>query len=162
MWTKPVVASVAVRIGIVIAIALAALNLVWLVAEYGRLYSSINAGIAQGGSAPLLNHSVIRRDLTIEIALIVAAIGALSRKVGGLLFTLIALVWVFIEYIGWYIWTKQTIVAAGLTDLPSGVPQAWKLVGATPWNLVILVVAVFLFLWEVRVVRESFRANNTC
>lgn len=160
MWSKPVVGSVAVRIGIVIAISLATLNLVWLVTEYGRLYSSISAGIAQGGSAPLISQSVIRRDLTIEMALIVAAVGVLSRKISGLLISMLALVWVFIEYLGWYVWTKQAIVGAGLTELPAGIPQAWKLAGATPWNLVVLVVAVFLFFWEARVARETFRAPN--
>lgn len=160
MWTKPFVGSVRVRIGIVIAISLATSNLVWLITEYSQLASSINAGIAQGGSAPLISQSVIRRDLSIEIALIVAAIGMVSRKISGLLVSLIALVWVVIEYIGWYVWTKQAIVAAGLTELPSGIPQAWKLAGATPWNLVVLVVTVFLFLWEARLARETLGAPN--
>ena len=160
MRSKSAVGSAAVRIGIVVALSLATLNLVWLVNEYGRLYSSISAGIEQGGSAPLINQSVIRRDLTIELALIVAAFGALSRKISGRLISLLGLLGVIVEYIGWYIWTKQTIVAAGLTELPSGIPQPWNLAGARPWNLVVLVVVAFLFVWELMVATQTLRAGK--
>jgi hypothetical protein len=132
----------------------------WLVTEYAQIYTSNAAGIAQGGSAPLINQSVIRRDLTIEIALIIATISLLSRKLNGFLISLIALVWVVVEYIGWYVSTRRGIVAAGFTQLPAGMPRAWNLAGATPWNVVVLVIAISLLLWEARVVTQVLRSRN--
>jgi hypothetical protein len=136
---------------------LAVLNLVWLIIGYSGLYHSIASSVAQGGSAPLLNQAAIRRDLMIELALLIAAVGLLCRNVTGLVLSLVALVWVIIEYVWWFIWTRRTIAAAGLAELPSGMPQAWNLAGATAWNLVVLVVAVCLFIWQARVIRETLR-----
>jgi hypothetical protein len=158
MWTKPVNRSLGVKIGIAVAVSLAVLNLVWLIIGYSGLYQSITSSVAQGGSAPLLNQAVIRRDLMIELALLIAAAGMLCRNVTGLMLSLVALIWVVIEYVWWFIWTKQTIAAAGLAELPSGIPHAWNLAGATAWNLVVLVVAVCLFIWQARVTRETLRA----
>ena len=62
----------------------------------------------------------------------------------GLLLSLVALVWVIIEYVWWFIRMKRTIAAAGLAELPSGIPHAWNLAGVTAWNLVVLLVAVCL------------------
>ena len=157
MWTKPVNRSLGVKIGIAVAVSLAVLNLVWLIIGYSGLYHSIASSVAQGGSAPLLNQAAIRRDLMIELALLIAAVGLLCRNVTGLVLSLVALVWVIIEYVWWFIWTRRTIAAAGLAELPSGMPQAWNLAGATAWNLVVLVVAVCLFIWQARVIRETLR-----
>ncbi len=157
MWTKPVNRSLGVKIGIAVAVSLAVLNLVWLIIGYSGLYHSIASSVAQGGSAPLLNQAAIRRDLMIELALLIAAVGLFCRNVPGLMLSLVALVWVIIEYVWWFIWTRRTIAAAGLAELPSGMPQAWNLAGATAWNLVVLVVAVCLFIWQARVIRETLR-----
>lgn len=158
-WTKPVSRSLGLKIGIVVAVSLAVLNLFWLVIGYSALYHSIAISVAQGGS-PLIDQSMIRRDLMIELALVVAAVGGLARKVSGLLLSLVALIWVGVEYIWWFIWTKRTIAAAGLSELPAGLPQAGNLAGATSWNLVVLVVVVLLFIWEASMVRETFRAGK--
>lgn len=160
MRTKQLSRSPGVKIGIVVAVSLATLNLLWLIVAYSGLYHSITTSVAQGGSPPLIDQSTIRRDLMIELALVVTAVGVLSRNVIGLLFSFVALIWVGVEYIWWFVWTKRTIAAAGLDELPSGVPQVWNLGGATPWNLVVLVVAVFLFLWEARIARETLRASK--
>lgn len=43
--------------------------------EYASLYHSTTASVMHGGSAPLLNRGAVRRDLMVELALIVAAVG---------------------------------------------------------------------------------------
>ena len=139
---------------------LASLNLFWVASKYSHLYQSIEAGIKNGGSAPLIDQSVVRRDWTIEGALLIATVSLLFRRVIGIVVSLTSLIWIGIEYMWWYIWTQRAIEAAGLTQLPFGVPQAGGFAGATKWNLAILAITAALVLWETRILIRCLSSRS--
>lgn len=107
----------------VVAIVTAALNLVWVVVYWGNIFQSTRNSIEQGGTGGLVEHSLLRMHLMIEAALIIAAIGLLFCRITGIVISAMALIFVGIEYIGWAIWTRRTIEAAGLTTIPEFIPR---------------------------------------
>lgn len=144
------IASKSLNLAIGVAVVTAALNLLWVANYSGDLFQSRSASIAQGGTGWLIDQSVVRMYLIIEVALITAALGLLSRKVKGIVISALALMWVGIEYGGWFIWTLRTIEASGLKEIPSGIPHAGGFYGATGWNMAVLVIAAALFAWEIK------------
>lgn len=139
-----------------VAVLTAVLNLLWVANYWGGILQSTRDSITQGGTGGLVDQSMIRMHLMIEAALIIAALGLLSRKITGIVISAMALIWVGIEYIGWFIWTQRTIEAAGLTAIPRFIPHAANLYGATGWNIAILVIVVALFVWEVKMLTGVF------
>ena len=145
------VVSQSSRLPGVVATLAAALNLAWVAYYWGNILQTTRDSIAQGGSGPLIDHSMMRMHLMIEAALIITAVGMLSRKVAGIVIAALALVWIGVQYAGWWIWTQRTIEAAGLTAIPSSIPHAANLYEATGWNVAILAIATVLFVWEIKV-----------
>ena len=138
------------RIPGVMSALTAGLNLLWVANYWGHILQSTRSSIAQGGTGALLDQSMIRMHLTIEGALIIAALGLLSHKVTGIVIAEMALLWVGIEYVGWFIWTRRTIEAAGLSEIPRYIPHAANLYGATGWNIAVLVIVAVLVVWELK------------
>lgn len=127
---------------IIVAILAAASNTLWITGYLGATSQSTERGV-------LVDQSMVGMHIMIELALLVAAVGLLLRSVKGLVISIIALSWIGIEYILWFIKTQSIIKGAGLKQIPSLIPHAGNLYGATRWNLVVLIIVAFLFAWEV-------------
>ena len=138
--------------GLTIAISITAvvgiLNALWLGWHLFRLYEAISKSEDQGGTVQL-NTTFTNRLIRIALALIISAICLYVRKLVFLCASLLALVWIGLEYFGWYIYSLQTLERAGLTTFPYGTSHAFKLYGASGWNVAVLVTTVILFLWEI-------------
>ncbi len=152
MRKKREISHTSLNFAIVVAALTAALNLLWIAYDLGRLFWSTGTSIAQGGTGGLVDWSMVRMYLIVETALIIATFSLLSRKIKGVIVSVIALMCVGVEYIWWFIWTRRIIEAAGLTEIPSLIPHAGNLYGATGWNLAILVIATALFAWEIKII----------
>lgn len=138
------------RIPGVVSALTAGLNLLWIASYWGHILQLTRSSIAQGGTGVLVDQSMIRMHLTIEGALVIAALGLWSRKVTGIVIAEMALLWASIEYVGWFIWTRRTIEAAGLSGIPDSIPHAMNLYGSTGWNIAVLVIVTVLFVWELK------------
>lgn len=144
----------------VVAALTAGINLLWVANYWGNILQSTRDAIGQGGTGGLVDQSMIKMHIVIEAALIISALGLLSRKITGLVVSTLALVLIGVEYIGWCIWTQRTIEAAGLTAIPRIIPQAANLYGATGWNLAILAIVTALFLWDVKTLTGALIASR--
>ena len=123
----------------VVAIGVTAiLNIFWVVAKYTTLPA--------GGSAPFLSQTMMRRDWMIATALILAGLSLASKRGLGLVVSLVALMWVLVEYVRWYFWTKRIWEASNWTRIPF--PQTANLYGATAWNVVVQLIVAILVVWE--------------
>jgi hypothetical protein len=98
--------------------------------------------------------------IRIALALMISAIALWSRKFIGLCLSILSLIWLGVEYVAWYMWSLRSLKNAGLEHFPDGVPHALNLGGATGWNAAVLVVAVALFAWEVKMLISIFTSPN--
>jgi hypothetical protein len=152
--------SRSLKLAIGVAVLTAASNLIWFLYYWGGLLQAKRNSIAQGGDGWLIDWSVVGMHLRIEVVLIIAALGLLSRKVSGLIISLIALIWIGIEYLNWYIWTQRTIEAADIIEIPRVIPGAGNLYGATGWNIAVLAIVSALFVWEAKTLIGILRSSH--
>jgi hypothetical protein len=138
-----------INLAISIAILTAILNVLWVgwnqhneVATYQRALAS-GAEIQRSLFFPMI---LIR----ISVALVISAASLWFRNAIGLCVSALSLLWVGIEYIGWYNWSWHIKEGAGIKEFPSITPHIANLYGATGWNMVVLLIAVALFVWEVK------------
>lgn len=136
------------NIAIVVVGVTSILNLFWVVSIYIQRYEATAANVAAGGSPPFFNQSIIARDMMMTAALIVAGLSLASKRGLGLIVSLIALSWVFWEYVRWYFWTKRMLASLNLTRIRLEA-QDWYLYDATTWNLLVLLIVLILLIWEV-------------
>ena len=87
--------------------------------------------------------------LRISIALVVILVSLLMRRLIGLCLSVVAVVWLGLEYMWWFVRSARMKANAGLEAFPQSVPHAFSLYGATPWNAVVLVLVVAVFTWEI-------------
>ena len=92
--------------------------------------------------------SVSMMHVRIAVALIISVAGLFSRRAVGMFLSALALGWVGLEYAAWFSWTVRIKSNAGIETLPSSIPHASNLYGASPWNIVVLVLTIAVFLWE--------------
>jgi hypothetical protein len=85
--------------------------------------------------------------IRIGVALLLSVAGLWSRRVAGLLLSVFALFWVGSEYIAWYFWSMRLKANAGIEIFPGSIAHASNFYGATPWNVVVLVLAGAVLLW---------------
>lgn len=93
--------------------------------------------------------SILMMDVRIGLALFLSVAGLWSRRLIGLFLSALALAWVGLEYFTWFLWSMRIKSNAGIESFPSSVVHASNLYGATPWNVVVLVLAVVVLLWEI-------------
>ena len=93
--------------------------------------------------------SVFMMHIRIGLALSFSVIGLWSRRVIGLFLSTLALAWVGLEYIAWFLWSVRIKASADIDALPSSVSHAFNLYGATPWNVVVLVLVIAVLVWEI-------------
>lgn len=93
--------------------------------------------------------SVFMMHTRIGLALFLSVAGLWSRRVIGLFLSLLALVWAGLEYIAWFLWSIRIKSNADIETFPSSVAHASNLYGATPWNVVVLVLVLAVLVWEI-------------
>ena len=134
-------------------------HLVWLVASFLRFRHQLDAAtmvIVDWDSSIVMMHTRIGLGLLIGIA------GLWSRRVVCLLLSILALAWVSLEYIAWYLWSIRLKSNAGIERFPTSVTHASDLYGATPWNAVVLVLAIVVLMWEIgRLMKIAKSTTNT-
>lgn len=133
-----------------IASLMAGTNILWLVWVLFRFGEEIRSSAEQGG-APQVDRTIFGMLLRIALALTINAISLWSRELISLCISILGLIWVGIEYLGWYRWSVLTLKNAGLNDFPLGTPHIFGFYGATKWSIVVLMLAIFLFIWEVAI-----------
>lgn len=97
--------------------------------------------------------------LVIEIGLLVNVAGLLTRKTQGILVSMAALVGVGVGYAVWYIYSRQILELLFSKSVYHTYPEAVPphplgLIGASWLNLVVLVITVVLFVWELKTARN--------
>lgn len=133
---------------ILVATLLAVSNCLWLMWYWFDFYRQVSLSISHG-SGPQINTTLSIRLFKIALCLIITAFGLWLRKLNGLYLSLGALIWLIIEYINWYSWSRQTLENAGLLNFPVGTSHVFNLYGATGWNAVVFIIASSLFIWIV-------------
>lgn len=121
-------------------------HLIWLVTGFLAFRHRLDAAtmvIVDWDSSILMMH------IRIGLALLLSVVGLWSRRVIGLFLSVLALVWVGLEYIAWFLLSTRIKSNAGIESLPSSVPHASNLYGATPWNVVVLVLVIAVLVWEI-------------
>ena len=101
--------------------------------------------------------------ISITAGLIISAIGLWVRKAFSFLLSIIALVWICIIYIWWYLDTLHFIKNTEATEYTKlhdpFFHRMGMLYGATPWDTLVLVVVVILFLWQARILIKILRLS---
>ena len=97
--------------------------------------------------------SVPIMHIRIAIALVFAALGALFRRVVGLLISIASLIWVISEYGTWYVWSVAI-------NRESGVTHTYGLYGANLWNWAVILFIMGLFAWEVTKIFNLLRRTR--
>ena len=124
----------------------AAIHTVWLVTNwiaFRRQLDAITMVIVDW------DPSIDMWQARIGLILLISVAGLLSRRVVGLFLSTLALAWVVLEYYEWYAWSMRLKSNAGIEHFPLLIPHAANLYGATPWNVMVLVLVIAVLLWEI-------------
>ncbi len=102
--------------------------------------------------------------LIIEIGLLVNVVGLWVRKTAGMLVSMAALVGVGIGYVVWYAYSRQILELLFSKSFYHSYPEALPphplgLIGASWLNLVVLVISLVLFIWELKTIRGMVAAK---
>ena len=122
-------------------------HLVWLVTSFLGFRHRLDVAtmvIVDWDSSILMMH------IRIGVALLLSIVGLSSRRVIGLFLSVLALAWVGLEYLAWFLWSFRIKSNAGIDSLPSSAPHALNLYGATTWNAVVLALVIAVLVWEIR------------
>jgi hypothetical protein len=141
---------------VVVCIVIAALNA--LVVSYTIGYGDGQAAGASSFYVP--KHRDIFYDLIrlkIELALSIVAIVLRFRRVLGIFISVLATLFIGIQYAFWYLDTKRWLRELGVSDfsqlpVPSEWPNFAGFYQGTPWDIVILVFTGLLLAWQARVI----------
>lgn len=123
-------------------IVVALLNIAWLV-----LNSSLE-----------LPQSVGARQFRIALALVVSAFALWPGRIVGLLITIVALLWITLEYILWWKKSVDVLDAADMSFANS--PHFWYLLRGTWWDLGVLLATVIGLLWAGNHLRHAYQSRH--
>jgi hypothetical protein len=134
-----------------------------IVAAVNALVSAFRIGYLYGNEAckcavPMhRDYSYDLMRLKIELALLVIAIALRSKKVLGVCISVVATLFIGLQYWLWFLDTQRWLREVNVSDfsqlpVPSEWPNFAGLLLATPWDFVILVFTAALFIWQVRVI----------
>jgi len=131
------------KVAFIIAAMTAVINAIWLTYRFAQLNSN-------PGSTSLvivqIDPSVSLMLIRIGFGLLLAAVCLWYRRVASLVMSMAALIWVLIEYTGWYLWSASIRREAGV----AGVPGFLSFYGANAWNVAVIVIVLALLTWEVK------------
>lgn len=121
-------------------------HIVWFVASFIVFRRRIDAA-----SMVIIDWdpSVFMMHIRIGMALVLGFAALLSRRVIGLYLSALALVWIGLEYAAWFLWSIRIRSNAEVERFPSVIANAVNLYGATPWNLLVLVLVVAVLVWQI-------------
>jgi prolipoprotein diacylglyceryltransferase len=120
---------------------------------------------AEAGEFRTLNSPTIPYIfLVIELGLLVNVAGLWVRKTAGMLVSMAALVSVGVGYVVWYAYSRQILELLLSKSFYHSYPEALPphplgLIGASWLNLVVLVISVVLFIWELKTIRGMMAAK---
>lgn len=102
--------------------------------------------------------------LGIAVGLIIATIGLWSRRAAGFLFSMLALLWVCIVYVWWYQGTQHFLKNIEVTEYTRLHDPFFRemgmLRGASRWDILVLLVAMTLLLWQLRTLVAILRSSK--
>ena len=102
--------------------------------------------------------------ISIVVALVISAIGLWSHKAIGFLFSALALMWIGLVYLWWYFDSLAYLRGAEISDYSQlnipNYPHVGALRLARWWDVVVLVVAVAIFAWQVKTLISIFRTSD--
>lgn len=103
--------------------------------------------------------------LLIEIGLLVNVVGLWVQKTAGMLVSMAALLGVGIGYVVWYVYSRQILELLLSKSFYNSYPEAVPphplgLIGASWLHLVVLVLSVVLFVWELKTLRSMMAAKT--
>jgi len=137
-----------INVAIGVSALIAAANALWIAWELLIFFQAKSKADAQGAEI-FYDMAPYWMQVRIAIALIINAACLCFRRNIGLIVSLLALVWVGVEYGQWYsLSLKVKAVTEDYSRLST--PHTAGLYGATGWNIVVLVVTVVLFIWEMK------------
>lgn len=148
-----------------IAALTCALNALWVAYQIGYSYGQAGCGYpCTSGHQDFIQLLI---QLRITIALIVIVFSLFSRRVAGFLISILALSYIAAEYIWWYFDSLRWLKEIGVGDFsklpaPHEIQHAGNLYGATWWNLMVLVVAIILLTWEMKVLLRDLMTPRSC
>lgn len=109
-------------------------------------------------------HWLNAMHIGIAVGLIVATIGLWSRRATGFLFSILALVWVCMVYAWWYRGTLHFLKNIEVTEYTKLHDPFFKemgiLRGASRWDVLILLMAVTLLLWQLKTLLRILRSSR--
>lgn len=146
--------------GLAVLLLTGLVNGVWLLASPPPQFLSQTTSFT--GTSTELDASLIWIAIRIELALLVAGFGLLSRRGVGLLISILSLVWLGAEYLRWYRWR----LPLPQVDGPWGDPRFTLMAeretfyGATGWNLAVLLVAAVVIVWEVSIAGRALTVSD--
>jgi hypothetical protein len=103
--------------------------------------------------------SVFMMHIRIAVALLLSMGAFLSRRALGLFLSALALVWVILEYVVWFLWSVRIKANADIDAFPSSVPHALNLYGATIWNVVVFTMVIAALAWTIWCLTKIARSN---
>jgi hypothetical protein len=137
-----------IKLAISVAVSAATLYVFFIAFETYRRIELIESGV-------FIDTTIPNMQKRIGLALIVSAVGLWSRRGVGLLISALALLWVGKEYLSWHLYSREFLSALNVSEFSQLHPEAVRhhagnLVYATSWDLIVLIVTVVLFAWEVK------------
>ena len=129
-----------------VATIAAAVGIILLIYEY--------IGILRVRNAPdliwslIIDYTYLYRKLRVAIALILNLVAIWPLKMRRCLISVLALLWCLIEYGIWYFLSQKLKESAGINRLPE--PSAMGFLGATWWDILLLVLIVVLLAWTIK------------
>jgi hypothetical protein len=147
------------NVGLAVLLLTGLINGLWLLASPPPQFTTQASSLT--GTSTELDASLVWIAIRIELALLVAGFGLLSRRGVGLLISMLSLVWVGAEYLRWYRW-RYSFPQDGPWGDPRFSLEAGRetLYGATGWNLAVLMVAAVVLVWEVSIPVRALRASD--
>ena len=106
----------------------AALNIVWLISNANELPQNLE---------------MVRFRIT--LAWVISAIAAWPRKTVGWTISFVALMWIALEYVLWWIGSRRIVEAAGSSF--SQTPHLAYFLHASWWDLTVLLLTIVGLLW---------------
>jgi hypothetical protein len=145
--------------GLAVLLLTGLVNGLWLLASPPPQFITQTSSTA--GRSTELDASLVWIAIRIELALVVAGFGLLSRRSMGLLISMLSLVWVGAEYLRWYRWRYSFPQDSPWSD-PRFSLEAGRetFYGVTGWNLAVLMVAAVVLVWEVSIAVRALRASD--
>jgi hypothetical protein len=147
------------NIAIGVAILAATLNSLWVIRELYETHQMLSRASAHGMTvcfSPDYHLMFIR----MVIALMTGVILLCSRRIIGLCFSALALLWVLLEYLSWYVWSQKLLEITERENFPEGMQHALGMSGATRWNAALLAIVGALFVWELKTIVSAFAVSS--